>query len=140
MPYDSAVPTARFLAILPLILFSLACNRNQQGVICAPLSTVTLVRVSQNGSSKPRQSVIADRYHIQALVHFANGRRHGFSARRTGIPVATTSATFYNGARSLLTFSSGANFFSLRCSGYAGVEEANRVQIAEFQRLVAAQP
>jgi hypothetical protein len=114
-----------------------ACNRTQQGVACAPLTNVTLVRISQNGS---QQSEMSDRYQVQALVDFANGRRDGFSARRKGLPAATTSATFYHGAQPLLTFAAGANLFSLSCRGYAGVQEANRVQIAEFERLLNQQP
>jgi hypothetical protein len=54
--------------------------------------------------------------------------------------VAATSAIFYNGSQPLLTFGAGDNFFSLSCSGYAGVQEANRVQIAEFERLLSQQP
>lgn len=132
-----AVPAARVLAVTLLIATFVACNRTQQGVSCAPLSNVTLVRISRNGS---RQSEIGDPYRIQALVDFANGRRAGFSARRRGLPAATTSATFYHGAQLLLTFAAGANFFSLSCAGYAGVQEANRVQIAEFERLLNQQP
>ena len=132
-----AVPAARVLAVTLLIATFVACNRTQQGVSCAPLSNVTFVRISRNGS---RQSEIGDPYRIQALVDFANGRRAGFSARRRGLPAATTSATFYHGAQLLLTFAAGANFFSLSCAGYAGVQEANRVQIAEFERLLNQQP
>ncbi len=84
--------------------------------------------------------MINNRYQVQALVDFANGRREGFSARRKGLPPATTSATFYNGSQPLLTFSAGDNFFSLSCTGYAGVQEANRVQVAEFKRLLSQQP
>ena len=131
------MPAARVLAVTLLIATFVACNRTQQGVSCAPLSNVTLVRISRNGS---RQSEIGDPYRIQALVDFANGRRAGFSARRRGLPAATTSATFYHGAQLLLTFAAGANFFSLSCAGYAGVQEANRVQIAEFERLLNQQP
>jgi len=132
-----AVPAARVLAVTLLIATFAACNRTQQGVSCAPLANVTLVRILRNGS---RQSEIGDPYRIQALVDFANGRRAGFSARRRGLPAATTSATFYHGAQPLLTFAAGANFFSLSCAGYAGVQEANRVQIAEFERLLNQQP
>jgi len=131
------VPAARVLAVTLLIATFAACNRTQQGVSCAPLANVTLVRILRNGS---RQSEIGDPYRIQALVDFANGRRAGFSARRRGLPAATTSATFYHGAQPLLTFAAGANFFSLSCAGYAGVQEANRVQIAEFERLLNQQP
>jgi hypothetical protein len=133
----SAVSTARFLAVILLIATFAACNRTQQGVACAPLTDVTLVRVSKNGS---RLSEISDRYQLQALVDFVNGRRDGFSARRAGLPAATTSATFYHGIQPLLSFAAGANFFSLSCAGYAGVQEANRVQIAEFERLLSQQP
>lgn len=134
-----AVPTARLLLILPLILVLAGCNRNQPGVVCAPLTTVTLVRVSQSGSP-PHQFEINGRYRIQALVDFANGRREGFSARRNSLPSPTSAAIFFDGSQSLLTFSAGPNFFSLSCSGYAGVQEANRVQIAEFERLLTNQP
>jgi hypothetical protein len=98
------------------------------------------VQVSQQRSAAPRQFDISSRYQLQALMEFANGRREGFSARRKGLPVAATSAIFYNGSRPLLTFGAGDNFFSLSCSGYAGVQEANRVQIAEFERLLNQQP
>jgi hypothetical protein len=134
------VPTARLLAIIPLIATFLACNRTQQGVSCVPLANVTLVRISQSGNKQPQQSEISDPYRIQALVDFANGRREGFSARRKGLPAAASSATFYHGAQPLLTFAAGANFFSLTCNSYAGVQEANRVQIAEFERLLSQQP
>jgi hypothetical protein len=132
-----AVSTARLLAVIVLIPFFAACNRTQQGVACAPLTDVTFVRISQNGSG---QSEISGRYQVQALVDFANGRREGFSARREGLPPGTTSATFYHGSQPLLTLAAGANFFSLSCRGYAGVQEANRVQIAEFERLLNQQP
>ncbi len=135
-----AVLTARLLPALLVILLVAGCNRNQQGVICAPLAAATVVRVSQTGNGPLRQFEIGNRYQVQALMDFANGRRDGFSARRKGLPAPTTSATFYNGSQSLLTFSAGPNFFSLSCSGYAGVQEANRVQIAEFERLLTAQP
>lgn len=135
-----AVPTARLLAVIPLIAILAACNHTQEAVVCAPLSTVSLVRVWQSRNASPRQSVIDDRYRIQALVDFANGRREGFSLRHKGLPAATMSATFYDGSQPLLTFGAGANFFSLTCRGYAGVQEANRVQIAEFQRLLTNQP
>lgn len=131
---------ASFLLITPLILIPAGCNRNQPPVLCAPLSAVTLVRVSQAENRQPRQSVINNRYRVQSLVDFANGRRQGFSARRKGLPPAATSATFYNGFQPLLTFGAGDNFFSLSCTGYAGVQEANRVQIAEFERLLSQQP
>lgn len=134
------VRPASFLLITLLIFSPAGCNRNQPPVLCAPLSAATLVRVSQAESGKPRQSVINNRYQVQALVDFANGRRQGFSARRKGLPPAATSATFYNGSQPLLTFSAGDNFFSLSCTGYAGVQEANRVQIAEFERLLSQQP
>ena len=137
LPYHFCVSTARLLAVIPLLTIFAACNRTQQGVACAPLTNVTLVRVSQNGS---QQSEISDRYQVQALVDFANGRRDGFSARSKGLPAATTSATFYSGSQPLLTFAAGANLFSLSCRGYAGVQEANRVQIAEFERLLNQQP
>lgn len=131
---------ARFFCITLLFATLAACNRNQPPVLCAPLSAATLVRVAQEGSRPPRQSVIDNRYQVQALVEFANGRRPGFSARRKGLPPAATSATFYNGSQPLLTFGVGDNFFSLSCTGYAGVQEANRVQIAEFERLLSRQP
>jgi len=134
------VLTAR---ILPLVLLASAlagCNRNQPVVLCAPLSTATLARVSQKGSGQTRQFDIDNHYQLQALVDFANGRREGFSARRKGLPAPTASATFFNGSQRLLTFSAGANFFSMSCSGYAGVQEANRVQVAEFERLLRQQP
>lgn len=134
-----AVLTARLLPALLVILLVAGCNRNQQGVICAPLAAATVVRVSQTGNGPLRQFEIGNRYQVQALMDFANGRRDGFSARRS-LPSTNTSATFYNGSQSLLTFSAGPNFFSLSCSGYAGVQEANRVQIAEFERLLTAQP
>jgi len=138
-PYPLALLSlmARLLLFVVLLAVLTCCNRTQQGVVCAPLTGVTGVRVSQNGSVQPRRSVIDDRYRIQMLVDFVNGRRGGFSARRKSLPAANTSATFFNGSQPLLTFSAGANFFSLSCSGYAGVEEANRVQIAEFERLTA---
>jgi hypothetical protein len=129
-----AVSTARLLVVIVIIPTFAACNRTQQDVACAPLTNVTLVRASQKGS---QPSEISDRYQVQALVNFAKGRRDGFSARRVGLPAATTSATFYHGSQPLLTFAAGANFFSLSCAGYAGVQEANRVQIAEFQRLLS---
>ena len=140
MPYDFCVPTARFLPVLLLITILAACNHNQQWVVCPPLRVVTLVRVSQNESGQSGPSAIDNHYRIQALVEFANGRREGFSPRRNALPAATTSATFYNGSQALLTFAAGANFFSLTCSGYTGVQEANRVQIAEFERLLSRQP
>ena len=136
----SAVSTARLLAVISPIAMLAACNHTQAGVVCAPLTTVSLVRVWQSKNSSPRQSVIDDRYRIQALVDFANGRREGFSARPKGLPPATATATFYDDSQPLLSFGSGANFFSLTCGGYAGVQEANRVQIAEFQRLLSKQP
>lgn len=132
--------TARFFCITLLFSILAACNRNQPPVLCPPLSAVTLVRVSQAESGQPLQSVINNRYRVQALVDFANGRREGFSARRKGLPPAATLATFYNGSRPLLAFGAGDNFFSLSCTGYAGVQEANRVQIAEFKRLLSQQP
>jgi hypothetical protein len=131
------VSTARLLAVVLFIPTFAACNRTQQGVACAPLTSVTRVRVSQNGSQR---SEISDRYQVQALVDFVNRRRDGFSARRKGLPAATTSAIFYHASQPLLTFAAGANFFSMTCSGYAGVQEANRVQIAEFERLLSKQP
>lgn len=133
------MPAARFLPVL-LLIANFACNRTQQGVSCAPLAKVTLIRISESGNTQPRQSEISDPYRIQALVDFANGRRAGFSARRKGLPAAPTSATFYHGSQPLLTFAAGANLFSLSCAGYAGVQEANRVQIAEFKRLLNQQP
>ncbi len=139
MPYILSVRTARILPLALLASALVGCNRNQQAVVCPPLTTATLVRVSQNGSGQPRQFDIDNRYQLHSLVEFANGRREGFSARR-GLPVPTTSATFFNGSQRLLTFSAGANFFSLSCSGYAGVQEANRVQVAEFERLLKPQP
>ena len=135
-----ALPAARFLAALLLISTFVACNRTQQGVSCPPLANVTLVRISQSGNQQPQHSEISDPYRTQALVDFANIRRDGFSARRKGLPAATTSATFYHGSQPLLTFAAGANFFSLTCNSYAGVQEANRVQIAEFERLLSQQP
>jgi len=135
-----SVPTARILPIV-LLAFALAgCNRNQPAVLCAPLSTATLVRVAQKGSGQTRQFDIDNHYQLQSLVEFANGRRQGFSARRKGLPAPIASATFFNGSQRLLTFSAGANFFSMSCSGYTGVQEANRVQIAEFERLLKQQP
>ncbi|HSB75196.1 MAG TPA: hypothetical protein VLC12_06055 [Terriglobales bacterium] len=115
-----------------------ACNRTPQGVACAPLTTVTVVRVSQ--SSQPRSVVIDNPYRVHALVDFANGRRQGFSARGNALPTPVTSATFFNGSQQLLTLSAGANFLALSCDGWQGVEEANRVQVAEFQRLLSNQP
>jgi hypothetical protein len=135
-----AVLTARLLPFLLVILLVAGCNRNQQGVVCAPVTAATSVRVSQSGSGGSRQFEIGNRYQVQALMDFTNGRRDGFSARRKGLPAPTTSATFYNGSQPLLTFSAGPNFFSLSCSRYAGVQEANRVQIAEFERLLMNQP
>lgn len=129
----------RLLFVIVLLAAIGACNRNQPGVVCAPLTTATLIRVSESGSPA-RQFDISDRYRIQALVDFANGRRQGFSARRKSLPSPTSSAIFYDGSQSLLTFSAGPNFFSLSCSSYAGVQEANRVQIAEFERLLTNQP
>lgn len=137
LPYDFAVPTPQLLAVILLISTFAACNHTQQGVACAPLTNVTLVRVSQNGSY---QSEISDRYQIQVLVDFINGRRNGFSARRGGLPAATTSATFYHGIQPVLTFAADANFFSLTCRDYTGVQEANRVQTAEFEHLLSKQP
>ncbi len=131
---------ASFLLIVLLIFILAGCNRNQPPVLCPPLSAVTLVRVSQTESGQARQSVINHRYQVRVLVDFANRRREGFSARRKGLPPATTSATFYKGSQPLLTFGAGDNFFSLTCSGYAGVQEANRVQIGEFERLLSQQP
>jgi hypothetical protein len=133
-----AVPTARLLPALFLISSMAACNRTPQGVACAPLTTVTAVRVSQSG--QPRSVVIDNPYRVHALVDFANGRRQGFSPRGKALPTPVTSATFFNGSRQLLTLSAGANFFSLSCEGWQGVEEANRVQVAEFQRLLSNQP
>ncbi|HEY6935763.1 MAG TPA: hypothetical protein VI424_01350 [Terriglobales bacterium] len=133
------MPAARFLPLL-LLIANFACNRTQQGVSCAPLANVTLIRISESSNTQPRQSEIRDPYRIQALVDFANGRSAGFSARSKGLPAATTSATFYHRSQPLLTFAAGANFFSLSCAGYAGVQEANRVQIAEFERLLNQQP
>ncbi|MGE5207021.1 MAG: hypothetical protein ACM3PW_15510 [Chlamydiota bacterium] len=101
---------------------------------------MTRVQVSQEGSIAPRQFGITNRYQLEALMDFTNGRREGFSARRKGLPVAATSAVFYNGSQPLLTFGAGDNFFSLTCTGYAGVQEANRVQIAEFERLLNERP
>jgi hypothetical protein len=135
-----AVPTARLLAVILLIAILAACNHTQEAVVCAPLTGVTLVRVSQHDSPSSQQFQISDRYRIQTLVDFVNGRRNGFSARRKGLPTATISGTFYNGSQPLLTFAAGANLFSMTCSGYAGVQEANRVQIAEFKRLLNQQP
>lgn len=134
------VPTARLLAVIPLLACFASCNRTQQGVACAPLTAVTSVRIAQNGSGQPHQFVIDNRYQVQGLVDFANGRRGGFSARHAPLPAATTSAAFYNGSQSLITFGAGQNFFSMSCPGYTGVEEANRVQIAEFERLLSEQP
>lgn len=116
------------------------CNHNQQSAICAPLRTVTAVHVSQSSAGQPRRFVVDNRYQLQALVDFANGRRPDFSARPHGLPTPTASATFFSGTRPLITFGAGDNFFSLTCSGYAGVQEANRVQISEFERLLDAQP
>jgi hypothetical protein len=96
--------------------------------------------VSQDGSAQPRQFDINNRYQLQTLMDFANGRREGFSARRKGLPAPSASATFFDGSQQLLTFGAGDNFFSLSCNGYAGVQEANRVQIAEFERLLSQQP
>ena len=141
MPCPSLVfrPVARLCLLIVLLAVGGGCNRNQPGVLCAPLTSVSLVRVSQSGS-QPRQFEINDRYKVQALADFANGRRDGFSARRGSLPSPTSSATFYNGSQALFTFSAGPNFFSLSCNGYAGVQEANRVQIAEFERLLSNQP
>lgn len=134
------VLTARILPLVLLASALAACNRNQAAVACPPMSTVTLARVSQKGSGQTGQFDIDNHYQLQALVDFANGRRQGFSARRKSLPAPTASATFFNGSQRLLTFSAGANFFSMSCSGYAGVQEANRVQIAEFERLLRQQP
>lgn len=102
---------------------------------------MTLVRVSQQQSGGPsRQFAIDNKYQVEALVDFANGRRAGFSARRKELPAPTVSATFFHGSQTLLTFGAGANFFSLGCADYAGVQEANRMQIAEFERLLSRQP
>lgn len=133
------VRTAQLLLFISLAAIIPGCNRNQQAVACAPLTAATRVRVSESGSPS-RQFDIGNHFQVQALMDFANGRREGFSARRKGLPAPTTSATFYNGSQPLLTFSAGANFFVLSCSGYAGVQEANRVQIAEFERLLTNQP
>jgi hypothetical protein len=135
-----SVRTARLLLLVFPMGIILGCNRNQPAVLCAPLTNVTLVRVSQNQSGQPHQFEIDNRYRLRALMEFANGRREEFSARRKGVPAAITSATFYDGAQPLLTFGAGRNFFSLSCSSYAGVQEANRVQIAEFERLLTNQP
>lgn len=140
LPYILSVLTARILPLALLASALVGCNRNQQAVVCPPLTTATLVRVSQNGSVQPPQFDIDNRYQIQALVDFANGRRESFSARRRGLPAPHASATFFHGSQRLLTFGAGANFFSLSCSGYTGVQEANRVQIAEFERLLRPQP
>jgi hypothetical protein len=131
--------TARLVFLGALVILIGGCNRTPQGTSCAPLTTATVVRVWQNRVGQSRQYEIDNRYRVQALVEFANGRRDGFSARRKGLPAPTTSATFFKGTQPLLTFSSGANFFSLSCSGWQGVQEANRVQIAEFERLVSQQ-
>ena len=132
----AAVHKARLPVAILLMLIALGCNRSQPGVSCAPLRGATTVRISQSGG---RQYVIENRYRVQALMNFANGRRAGFSARTT-LPVGITSATFLEGTQPLLTFSAGDNFFSLACDGRQGVQEANRVQIAEFERLAAQQP
>ena len=134
------VQRARFLLVLLMIIFSAGCNHTQQGISCAPIQTATLIRVTQSGNGPARQYVIDNRYHVQALVDFANGRRDGFSARRRQLPRASASATFFDGSQPLLTFSAGDNFFSLSCKSWQGVQEANRVQIAEFERLLAQQP
>lgn len=104
------------------------------------MPAATAVHVSQISAGQQRRFVIDNRYQVRALVEFANGRRPGFSARPHGLPAPTASATFFSGTRPLLTFGAGDNFFSLTCSGYAGVQEANRVQISEFERLLDAQP
>ena len=104
------------------------------------MSAATAVHVSQMGTGQARHFVIDNRYQVQALVNFANSRRPGFSARRRGLPAPTAAATFFSGSQPLLTFGAGDNFFSLTCTGYAGVQEANRVQISEFERLLDAQP
>jgi hypothetical protein len=116
------------------------CNRNQQTPICAPITAATVVHVLQVSAGQPHHFVIDNRYQVQALVDFANGRRPDFSARRRGLPAPTAAATFFSGSQPLLTFGAGDNFFSLTCSGYTGVQEANRVQISEFERLLDAQP
>jgi hypothetical protein len=136
----SAVSTARLLALVFFVSIFAACNRTPQGVACAPPANVTLVRILQSSNKQPQRSEISDPSRIQALVDFASSRRDGFSGRRKGLPAATTSATFYSGSQPLFTFAAGANFFSLSCAGYAGVQEANRVQIAEFERMLNQQP
>jgi hypothetical protein len=123
-----------------LIAFLAACNRNQPNVACPPLNAVTLVQVSQPHAGASRRFAVENKYQVQELVDFANGRRAGFSARRQGVPAPSVSATFFNGAQPLLTFGAGENFFSLTCPGYAGVQEANRVQVAEFQRMLNQRP
>ena len=140
MPYHFPVHTARLLFLIPLIAVFAGCNHAQQSSVCAPIATATVIHVSQVSGSQPRQFVIDNRYQVQALADFANGRRPGFSARRHGLPPPTASATFFSESQPLLTFGAGDNFFSLTCSGYAGVQEANRVQISEFERLLDAHP
>ena len=132
--------TARLLFLIPLIAVFAGCNRNQQAPICAPITAATVVHVSQVRAGQPNHFVIDNRYQVQALADFANGRRPDFSARRHGLPAPSASATFFRGSQPLLTFGAGDNFFSLTCTGYAGVQEANRVQISEFERLLDAQP
>lgn len=132
--------TARLLFLIPLVAVFAGCNHTKSASICAPISAASAVQVSQLGAGQTRHFVIDNRYQVQALVNFANGRRPDFSARRHGLPAPTASATFFSGSQPLLTFGAGNNFFSLTCSGYAGVQEANRVQISEFERLLDAQP
>lgn len=140
LPYHFFVHTARLLFLIPLIAVFAGCNHTKPASICAPMSAATAVHVSQTGAGQPRHFVIDNRYQVRALVDFANGRRPGFSARRRELPAPTAAATFFSGSQTLLTFGAGDNFFSLTCSGYAGVQEANRVQISEFERLLDAQP
>lgn len=123
-----------------LIACLAACNRTQPNVACPALNAVTLVQVSQQQAGAARRFAVDNKYQVQELVDFANGRRAGFSARRKGVPAPSVSATFFDGSQALLTFGAGENFFSLACSGYAGVQEANRVQVAEFQRLLNQRP
>jgi hypothetical protein len=107
----------RILLLIAFIAICAGCNRTPQGVNCAPLTTATEVRISQPGSEAARHYTIADHYRVRALVKFANGRRDGFSPRRKTLPAPATSATFFQGSQPLLTFSAGANFFSLACAG-----------------------
>src|SRR5204863_8389430 len=103
------VCSTRLLLGFAMLASLAACNRGHSPSPCAPLASASEARVTDYTSGQKREYVIKDRYRLRDLVAFVNGRREGFSYRKA-LPAASSTATLYEGSKSLVTLGAGPNF------------------------------